>query len=434
MKFGVGFTIFKRIYLGTVLARVAKQKDVSSQADVFLFSFWNSSKRTILIIKADFFQIEKCIKNSPFPQNLSFSKKKKKTKRKKIQPVTLFLLARLERAAADSERIAICKEFQPALLKNSTRPVSRGQEAGRLRGESGLASCPARPDALRPAQRTSGPGPGGLRCPGGSIPASPRPRPSPPPERRWLCQTEIRLPARGVLARHGSGTPWNLPGAGGSWRVAAARGAGAAGMSPSETSQRRGSGRTGCGEPRRERPCPLALLHRERRRCRFWQPRRGLAARPLPARAGLGVPGGAGGRRRGPEHPRGDGCARARVSRLLVTEPFWSAGEMSVVTELRPPRKGPFTVRGGEVKTKKKPTNQQNQPYCWSQNILSIPPARFLFLSSFRPLPPGPSLSVPTPLLFLFLPSVIRKWLCPRGDSFLMPFYTLCFMFRTFLH
>lgn len=44
------------------------------------------------------------------------------------------------------------------------------------------------------------------------------------------------------------------------------------------------------------------------------------------------------------------------VSRLLVTEPFSSACEMSVVTELRPTKKGPFTVRGGEVKT--------NKPYC----------------------------------------------------------------------
>lgn len=30
-KFGFGFTIFKCIYLGTVRARVAKQKDISSQ-------------------------------------------------------------------------------------------------------------------------------------------------------------------------------------------------------------------------------------------------------------------------------------------------------------------------------------------------------------------------------------------------------------------
>lgn len=39
-------------------------------------------------------------------------------------------------------------------------------------------------------------------------------------------------------------------------------------------------------------------------------------------------------------------------TRLLVTEPFSSACEMSVVTELRPTKKGPFTVRGGEVKNK----------------------------------------------------------------------------------
>lgn len=37
MKFGVGFTIFKRIYLGTVRASVAKQKDISSQTVIFFY-------------------------------------------------------------------------------------------------------------------------------------------------------------------------------------------------------------------------------------------------------------------------------------------------------------------------------------------------------------------------------------------------------------
>lgn len=44
----------------------------------------------------------------------TFHFQKNKIKKKKI---TLFLLAQLELVAVDSERIAICKEFQPAQLK-----------------------------------------------------------------------------------------------------------------------------------------------------------------------------------------------------------------------------------------------------------------------------------------------------------------------------
>lgn len=109
-------------------------------------------------------------------------------------------------------------------------------------------------------------------------------------------------------------------------------------------------------EPQRKRPCPLALPHSKRGRCRSRQPWRGLSAPPLPARAGpggsrpAGRREGRGGTSAGTGAPPGWLCLC--VSRLLVTEPFSSACEMSVVTELRPTKKGPFTVHGGEVKKK----------------------------------------------------------------------------------
>lgn len=92
-------------------------------------------------------------------------------------------------------------------------------------------------------------------------------------------------------------------------------------------------------EPQRKHPCPLALLRWERGRCRFWQPRRGLSL-PLCCRPGLGW--GVPARRRargGPQQGPGWLCLCVCVTRLLVTEPFSSAREMSVVTELRPTTK-----------------------------------------------------------------------------------------------
>lgn len=63
----------------------------------------------------------------PFPTKPFIFQKKTKQKKKSI---TLFLLAQLERAAADWERIAICKEFQPALLKIASSQFLQGRRLG----------------------------------------------------------------------------------------------------------------------------------------------------------------------------------------------------------------------------------------------------------------------------------------------------------------
>lgn len=65
----------------------------------------------------------------PFPTKPFIFQKKTKQKKKK-KSITLFLLAQLERAAADWERIAICKEFQPALLKIASSQFLQGRRLG----------------------------------------------------------------------------------------------------------------------------------------------------------------------------------------------------------------------------------------------------------------------------------------------------------------
>lgn len=157
--------------------------------------------------------------------------------------------------------------------------------------------------------------------------------------------------------------PEILPHVDGSLNLEEIKCAGLAGMPQSEKSKRRGSTRTVLRESTEESPkeSVLARLHSKCGRCCFWQPRRGPSAPLLPARAGLGgVParrqarGARGGPRQGPEHPRRDGFACVCVTRLLVTEPFSSACEMSVVTELRPTKKRSFysTWWRGEKKKK----------------------------------------------------------------------------------
>lgn len=77
MKFGVGFTIFKCIWELCVLELQNKKLFQARQLLVFWVFFILKLVKTSYIDNYDlfFFQIEKCIKNSPFPQNLSFSKK-----------------------------------------------------------------------------------------------------------------------------------------------------------------------------------------------------------------------------------------------------------------------------------------------------------------------------------------------------------------------
>lgn len=86
----------------------------------------------------------------PFPtkKNLSFSKNKMKKKKS----ITLFLLAQLELVAVDSKRIAICKEFQPALLKIASSQFLGGSGlSGAVLKANWRASFPSRAPRRRAA-------------------------------------------------------------------------------------------------------------------------------------------------------------------------------------------------------------------------------------------------------------------------------------------
>lgn len=65
-----------------------------------------------------------------FPTKPFIFQKENEAKKKEKKSITLFLFTQLERAAADWERIAICKEFQPALLKIASSQFLQGRRLG----------------------------------------------------------------------------------------------------------------------------------------------------------------------------------------------------------------------------------------------------------------------------------------------------------------
>lgn len=108
--------------------------------------------------------------------------------------------------------------------------------------------------------------------------------------------------------------------------------------------------------PKESVPCPLAIFDSKHGRC-CWKTIQVLSDPLLMVRdkhfevqTSCQIKGVRGEPPRESDEPLWDGFG-CMWKRLFVTEPFSSACEMLVVTELRP-AKGPFTVHGGEVKKK----------------------------------------------------------------------------------
>lgn len=98
--------------------------------------------------------------------------------------------------------------------------------------------------------------------------------------------------------------------------------------------------------------------------------------------------------------PRGDtvGCGQKG---LLVTEPFSSACEMLVVTELRPTKRSFYSTRWrGEKKNNKKPTNHTAEV----KIFFLIPLPGFSFFPAFFLCLPDPPSLFPPPFCFSFSP------------------------------
>lgn len=112
MKFGVGFTIFKCIWELCVLELQNKKIFQARQLLVWLGFFIRKLVKTSDIDNYDlffFFKLRNVSRAALSHKTFHFQKEKGKRKKS----ITLFLLAQLELVAVDSERIAICKEFQP---------------------------------------------------------------------------------------------------------------------------------------------------------------------------------------------------------------------------------------------------------------------------------------------------------------------------------